>query len=140
MAKTFMPELDPDQRRRLLQDNNDGFEETTYYKDLSQDDLDIKRESLSTNLIQLSTWEDELQVVKDQYKSLMKPVKNSNTELLDQIKTKKEKVVGTIYHIADHENGVMETFDESGEFISSRRLRPDERQLKAFPLRKASGE
>ncbi len=137
MSKTFMPELTPEERKRLLADNCDAQEQTTYYRELSPDDLDVKRESLSENLIHLSEWDDELQLAKDIFKSKAKPVKEDNKVLLSEIKTRKAMVTGTLFHVADHENGVMETFDENGEFVSSRRLRPDEKQLKAFPLKRA---
>jgi hypothetical protein len=137
MSKTFMPELPPAERKTLLQDNADNIEQTEYYKDLSPEELDIKRESLTENLIQLSEWEDELQEVKETYKGKMKPKKEQNGILLTQIKTRKELVSGTLYHIADHENSVMETYDENGEFVSSRRLKPSEKQQRLFPVKKA---
>lgn len=132
-----MPELAPEERKRLLVDNCDDHEQTTYYRELSPEDLDVKRETLSENLIHLSEWDDELQLAKDIFKSKAKPIKEENKTLLTEIKTRKEMVSGTLFHVADHEQGVMETFDENGEFVSSRRLRPDEKQLKAFPLKKA---
>lgn len=137
MSKDFMPELPITERIRLLRDNNDGFEETTYMKSLSQDDLDIKRERLSDNLIFIDQADEELQTAKDHHKIKTKPVKADNKKLISEIRTRKEEVIGTLYHVADQENGIMETFDENGGFVSSRRLRPEEKQLKAFPLSKA---
>ncbi|HYE53699.1 MAG TPA: hypothetical protein VD996_02610 [Chitinophagaceae bacterium] len=138
--KAFMPELDPDLRLQALKDNCDSKEETEYYKDLTQADLDIKMEALSRNLIFLSEREDELQAIKDEFKMRMAGPKQENKELLQQIKTRKEKVIGTLYHLANLDEGIMETYDERGEFVSSRRLRPGERQSKLFPLRKAANE
>lgn len=138
--KTFMPDLPPDQRLQLLKDNCDDREETTYYKDLSQDDLDIKRESLSDNLVKLSEWEDELTDIKKEHKVKSDPLKVQNKILLTEIKTRKQEVTGVLYHIADHEQVIMETYDEQGEFVSSRRLRPNEKQPKLFPVsRTANG-
>lgn len=138
--KTFMPEMDPAQRLQLLKDNCDSREETTYYKDLTPDMLDIKRESLSENLIKLAEWEDELNQVKDAHKIKSKPLKEENKGLLLEVKTRKQMIKGMLYNIADHEQGIMETYDEQGEFVSSRRLRPDERQQKMFPIKKAVNE
>lgn len=138
--KNFMPDLDPKQRLQLLKDNCDSQEETTYYKDLTQEDLDVKRESLSDNLIQLSEWEDDLNQVKEEHKVKSKPLKENNKTLLTEVKTRKQQITGMLYNIADHENGVMETFDETGEFVSSRRLRPNEKQQKLFPVSRAINE
>lgn len=135
-----MPEMDSKQRLQLLKDNCDSQEETTYYKELTQDDLDVKRETLSDNLVKLSEWEDELSEVKKEHKVKSDPLKTNNKVLLSEIKTRKQEVTGVLYHIADHENGIMETYDEQGEFVSSRRLRPDEKQQRLFPLNKASND
>lgn len=52
---------------------------------------------------------------------------------------RKATVTGTLYHIADHETGIMNTYDEQGEFISSRRMRPGERvQTKIFAVKSAN--
>lgn len=140
MSKTYMPDIVPDQRLELLRANCDSMEETKYYKELTPDELDIKREELTTNLIQLSEWEDELTGIKDDFKARMKPLKDVNNDLLGQVKTRKELCSGKLFHFADHTNGLMETFDERGEFVSSRRLRPEERQQKLFSVPKTANE
>lgn len=135
MKKDFMPELPPDQRLQALRDNCDDQEETTYYRDLTSEELDIKREQLTKNLIDISKEDDILDVAKTRYKSITKPLKEENGYLLEQVKTRKAEVTGTLFHMADQDAGVMETFNELGEFISSRRLKPTERQrrMKVIP-------
>lgn len=135
MKKDFMPELPPDQRLQALRDNCDEQEETTYYRDLTSDELDIKREHLTKNLIDISKEDDILDIAKTHYKAITKPLKEENGFLLEEIKTRKAEVTGTLFHMADHDAGVMETFNELGEFISSRRLKPNERQrrMKVIP-------
>ncbi len=140
MSKQFAPDARPDHRLQLLKDNCDKTEETKYYKDLSPEDLDIKRERMTSGMIQLSDWEEDLNTIKDSFKEKMDPVKRESKELLYQIKTRKELVEGTLYHIADQELSVMETYDENGDFVSSRRLRPEEKQQKLFSIPKASNE
>lgn len=135
MPKQFMPEERPDRRLQMLRDHADKTEETKYYKDLSQEELDIKRERLTDNLIKVSDLEDDLNVIKENFKEKMDPLKRETKELLGQVKTGKEQVEGTLFHIADHQNSVMETWDENGDFVSSRRLRPDEKQPKLFSVK-----
>ena len=139
--KSFMPEIsDLKQRLQLLRDNCDYQEETTYFKKLTQEDLDIKREQLSDNLIKLSTWEDELNLIKKEYKVKSDPLKVDNKKMITEIKIRKQQVTGVLYHIADHQNSIMETWDDRGEFVSSRRLRPEEKSKLPFPLTKAINE
>lgn len=130
--KAFMPDLEAKQRLQLLKDNCDSAEETTYYRELQNDELDVKRESLSDNLVKLSEHEDVLDDAKAVYKEKATPLKLSNKQLLEEIKTRKQKVTGMLYNIADHTAGIMETYDENGDFVSSRRLRPEEKQGKLF--------
>lgn len=138
MSKQFMPDLPPEERLRLLKDNCDSVEETKYYRDLTPEELDVKRETFVDNSIKVSTLEDELSAYKESYKSQMKPLKDENKILQTQIKMRKEQKEGSLFNIADHENGIMETYDETGEFVSSRRLRPDEKQPKLFPVKKSA--
>lgn len=137
MPKDFMPEIaDPVHRLQLLRDNCDDSEETTYYKELSNDELDIKREELTQNLITIGQEDDLLDEARKKNKIVTKPLKDSNKHLLSEIRTRKSEVIGTIFHIADHDNGVMESFNELGEFVSSRRLKPEEKQKKLFNVPK----
>lgn len=135
-----MPDVTPEQRLQMLKDHCDSMEETKYFKDLTPEELDVKRETFVDNSIALSTLEDELTAYKESYKNQMKPLKDTNKALQTEIKMRKENVEGVLFHIADQAAGIMETYDEKGEFVSSRRLRPDEKQTKLFPLSKASNE
>lgn len=137
MAKQFYPELSPAERLVLLRDNADKSETTTYFKTLTQDELDERRESLAENSIKLSELEDSKKLTSDRFKAQMDPLKAANKILLGEIKTKQAEVEGELFHIADHDAGIMETYDANGDLHSSRRLKPDEKQQKLFPVRKA---
>lgn len=134
--KTFMPDMDPKQRQQLLIDNCDSHEETTYMRDLDQDEVTDRMAVLSKNLIDISRQDDILDEHKEAHKGVTKPLKTENSTLLEEIKNRKTEVTGTLFNIADQEQGVMETYDQTGEFISSRRLRPNERQLKLTAVQK----
>lgn len=126
--KQFMSECSPKERLMLLQENASKVEQTTYQKNLSADDLAARREDLADNCIKLNQFEDELKELKDGFKVKMDPLKNTNKVLLTEIKTKQSTIDGTLFHLANHEDGVMEIYDADGYFVSSRRLRPEEKQ------------
>ena len=132
MSKTMFADVPPEDRLRLLIDNCDSREETNYMKDLGQEELDVKRETLTANYIQINDFDEELTAIKAGFKEKTEPLKLQNKSLLTQIKTRKEEVKGIIFNFADHEGGMMNTYDEQGELISSRRLRPEEKQAKLF--------
>lgn len=135
--KQFMPGTDPKERLQIMQENSAKVEQTTYQKQLNEDELSERRECLADNCIKLNNLEDELKEVKDKFKADMDPLKAKNKTLLTEIKTKQSTVDGILYHMADYENGMMETYDEEGLLISSRRLRPDEKQGRMFVMAKA---
>lgn len=139
--KTFMPDLPVDQRLSILRDNCDHHEETTYMRDLDQDEVNERMGSLSKNLIAISKADDILDVHKEEHKSVTKPLKLQNASLLEEIKNRKTEVEGTLFYMADHDQGIMEIYDDKGEFQYSRRLKPDEKQARLFTVTKAaSGE
>lgn len=130
MSKNFLPDYSDADRLQILKDSSDHIEETTYYRDLSEHDIDVKNESFVANSIEMSKHDAELSKAKLIHKTNTKPLAAINAVLLEEISTRKEMASGLLFGIADHELGVMNTFDEKGEFISSRRLRPDERQTR----------
>lgn len=141
MQKIFMPDATLEERLNILRNNADKVEQTDYEKELTEEELIAKREQFVDNSIDVSKLEDELAEKKKEYKNKIEPIKLINRSLQREIKTKKKEVAGFLYYMADHVNGMMETFDETGELVSSRRLRPDEKQVRMqVVLPKASNE
>lgn len=139
MAKKFIDgDYSPEQIKSMLAQHCEHSEETKYYVDLSEQDLVEKHQELSKNLINLYEHEDELNKIKAEYKIIMKPMIVKQKELLEAIAVKKELIEGTLYHIPNQVEGMMETFTAAGELYSSRRLRPDERQARLFIDRDAA--
>lgn len=137
----MFPELSPPERLRAMRDNADKVEETQYYVPLTQDQLDSKREALTDNLIKVSQLEDELNNIKDGFKLQIDPMKKANKTLLVEVKTRQELKQGQLFHFANHVDSMMETYDELGQLISSRRLRPDENQTTILhQIRPAAGQ
>jgi len=138
MQKTLMDEVPEHMRLQALTDSADSIETTTYYKPLTQDELDGKRELYFDNQIKLSGFSEELADIKAGFKDKMKPLQQENTILLTEVKTKQSEINGTLYHLANHDTGFMETYNENAELISTRRLRPTEKQKTVFQITKAS--
>lgn len=136
--KQFMPDVSPKERLMLLQENAAKVEQTTYQKALTPDELAARREDLADDCIKLNQFEDELKEVKDDYKLKMDPLKTANKTRLLEIKTKQSTTDGTLYHVANHQESIMETYDSEGLFVSSRRLRPEEKQGTIFSLGKTA--
>lgn len=125
----FMPELH-DQRDRVqaLQESAAKIEQKEYYTPLTQGDLDLKREQFTDNSIWLGNEKAKMKELVDTHKENIKPKAEENMQLLQEITTKQSKKEGIIYHVPDYDNGIMVTYDEEGEFVESRRLRPEEKK------------
>lgn len=136
--KQFMPELSKKERLQILQEQSAKVEETSYQKALTEDELNLRREDLADNCIELNAKEDELKEIKEQFKNEMDPLKQKNKKLLTEIKTKQTTCNGRLFHMANYDEGMMETYDDEGLLISSRRLRPEEKQGNVFSLSKTA--
>jgi hypothetical protein len=136
--RQFMPEATQKERLMILQENAAKVEQTAYQKNLSPDELAARREDLADNCIKLNALDDELKEIKDDFKLKIDPLKAKNKTLLTEIKTKQTTIDGTLFHMANHEEGMMETYDQDGLLIGSRRLRPEEKQGTIFSLGKTA--
>ena len=61
MSKNFLPGYSDAERLQVLIDTADQIEHTTYYRDLTDDDLVVKRESYVLNSIRSEEHTSELQ-------------------------------------------------------------------------------
>lgn len=124
-------------RVNILKENcvNEDFTPSTYLKDLTPEELDIKRETLHASLSKMFRLQEEAKEIAADFKARIKPLSEECHILVEQVDTGKEEITGMLFDFPDHENSVMNTYDEKGEFVSSRRLTPKEKQLRAsFPL------
>lgn len=128
----FADIANPQERLRLLRDNCETSEETRYIKPLTQEELDQRSESIAITCIEIYKLESELKEVKDEYKDKIDPLKLENKQLCNEFHSRQAEIVGRIFHFADHESGMMNTYDETGEFVSARRLKPEEKQARLF--------
>ncbi len=138
--KQFMPELTAKERLMILQENAAKVEQTTYHKALTEEERGIKKDILTENSIKLFDLEEEKKEAVKLWKDKIDPLKKENSLLLSEIRTGQTKVDGTLFHLANHDDGMMETYDNDGYLISSRRLRPEEKQATIFSLSKTANQ
>lgn len=129
----FMPDATAAERLQALRNHADKIEENaSWERDLTDEELDAKRETFVDNSISVSKLEDELNAYKKAYKGKIEPIKIVNKGLQFEIKTKRVINKGTLFHLANQESGYMESYNEKGELIGKRRLRPEEKQTRLY--------
>lgn len=139
MQKQFMPEATLEERLRILRDNHDSSVET-YYKQLTQDEIDSRQHDLSHNSIKKFKLDEELKGIKADFKKQTDKLVEKNLELMREIDTGQAEVSGELFFVPDYDERLMITYDEKGEFVSSRRLRPEEQQQRLSFLKPAAND
>lgn len=134
MDKDVFKNMSPKDRADNLQAMAYSTEETKYFKALTQEELDLKRETLTDNEIKLSRLEIEKKNFVADIKKKVDPIIKEKSSLISAIETRHEEIEGVLYHVDDQDEGLMYSFDANGEFISSRRLKPDERLGSMFNI------
>ncbi|ROI05486.1 hypothetical protein EGI16_03615 [Chryseobacterium sp. G0240] len=134
MDKDVFKNMSPKDRADNLQAMAHSTEETKYFKALTQEELDLKRETLTDNEIKLSRLEIEKKNFVADIKKKVDPIIKEKSSLISAIETRHEEIEGVLYHVDDQDEGLMYSFDANGEFISSRRLKPDERLGSMFNI------
>ena len=133
-VQTYMPHLPADERKWMLRENAVKIEQGSYYKPLAEDEKAANKDKLSENMQSVEDLEEQKKAFMDELNANLKSIKTANKSLLYQLRTGQKQCTGEQYMIPDHESGMMHIYDEDGELISSRRLRPDERQARIFPI------
>jgi hypothetical protein len=123
-----MPEATEQDRLIILKQNADSFEETTYQKPLTEEEKTLRREILTENSIKLFDLEEEKKEATLEFKAKIDPLKKDNNKLLNEIRTGQVPTTGTLYHFANHDENMMDVYDDKGYLVEARRLRPHERQ------------
>ncbi|PIF44330.1 hypothetical protein CLU96_1274 [Chryseobacterium sp. 52] len=134
MDKNIFKNMSPRDRADNMQAMAHSTEETSYFKALTQEELDLKRETLTDNEIKLSRLEIEKKNFVAGIKKKVDPIIKEKSSLISAIETRHEEIEGILFHVDDQEDGLMYSFDADGEFISSRRLKPDERLGSMFNI------
>lgn len=122
------------ERIQVLKEQHDSAEQTTYYRPLSEEELVEKRETYFSNEEKRITLDEEMKVARAAHKKEVTIIREENRTYMQEIRTKQEQRKGTLFNMANHETGYMETYNEQGEFISSRKLRPTEKQTNVFSM------
>ena len=131
----FRADLPREERIGILQTNAEHIEQGEYWVPLEGEDLDGKREAFANISITVNQLEREKKDFMEDFKARLKEPKEKQEALLEEIDQRQERRNGKLYHMINYEASTMDSYDEDGWLIGSRRLRPDEkRSSKIFNL------
>lgn len=132
--------LSQNERLTALQENADTKYSKTVVRNFSEDELTEMKNELSDVDINMNDAEIEKKEITKEVTGRINVFKSTRTTLLRNLKNKYFENDETVYDIADHDGGMMETYDHNGVMIGSRRLTPKEKQTKLITLNKVSNE
>lgn len=140
MENIIFPDASPRERKQLLEDNCDSKEKKTYSREFTPQRLEAMKDDLSQTVIKISDLETEKKAVVDEFKGKLKPLKEDQTRLTENIKRRAEYVTEDCYKMIDHEASMVGFYNAEGKLIESRPIRPEEKQTTIFTRSLGSNE
>lgn len=129
-----MPHLHAGQRKEYLENSADSVEDLSYTKPFMPDEIRVFKDELSTAMILFDQLDEELDKIKDEYKSKMKPLKDETKILLTNIRNKASFITAKCYKfIEGNEAGY---YNADGELVYQRPLLPGESQKTIFSIKR----
>jgi len=135
---TEVKELPKQLREEFLRNHCTNVSVGQYFKRFDDEDLSQQEKELANKSIELSILEDQFDEVKNEWKAKVKEKKEEWKNALTLLKQNGEWLNGEQFMFADQKRGVMEFYDKNGDFVSSRRLLPEEKQMSIFDTDKFS--
>lgn len=122
--------------KHLLRDNCDAIEKVGYTRTFSPDELTDRKEQLADTSIKINDIEEEFKEVKTDFKERLKPLEETKSKLLTELKNKSEYVTEDCYKFIDHDSRMVGFYNTEGELVSSRQIMSKELQKNIFhPLK-----
>jgi hypothetical protein len=127
--KEHLITMTPAERKEFLNNNAHSITEGQYFRKFDDEDLQQTREDYTSKSIELHRLVEEFKAIREEFKRKIKAMSEEHSTIMSTLMQSGEWLNGKQYGFDDQIRGVMEFYDESGQFISSRRLLPNERQL-----------
>lgn len=124
-----LKDLSPIERHSILEGDNAGIEEGLYVKPLTDQETSIMQSEMVAVMIQRSLLEAEFDQVKKDYKDKIELLKEQINEALGNLKNRTQEVTGRLYKMIDYDNKAVHFVDPEGNVVSSRMMKPEERQF-----------
>ena len=118
------------ERVQALSDNAERSEDFNYFREFEPEELDLLKDQYFQDASEMQTYEDMLAAAKSEFKMNATPVKDRMKEAFTGIKNRGRVVTERVFLLADHHAQMMEYYNEAGDMIHSRRLLPEEKQLR----------
>ncbi len=117
------------EREDFLETHAVNIQEGQYFKPFDDEDKTQVQADFMLKNIETQRVKDELEQVKAEYKLKLKGLNDATKKLMKDTMQNGEWLNGKQFGFDDQKAGTMTYYDADGNFINSRRLTPNERQL-----------
>ena len=117
------------EREKFLEIHATDIKEGQYFRRFDDEDIDQIQEEFMMKSIELKRKQEEFDEIKARYKAQLKVLEDQKSMMMSQIMQSGEWLDGKIFGFDDQVKGTMTYLNKQGDFIESRRLLPNERQL-----------
>lgn len=124
-----------EKRAQMLSDNAESIEEIGYMKSFTEEEILSMKDDLAEVSIDINEIEIEKKDIAAEFKHRLEPLTDQKKDILTKIKNKAEFVKEECYKFIDYDDQMVTYYNRLGQVVESRRMRPDEKQLKIFTLK-----
>jgi len=136
MEKQLLIDTPLNQRAEILRDScYKVLQGETYTRRLSEEEVVERKTKLFERVAKIQALQEELKEIKKDYSDRLKELDGDKTILVQEIKFESESKTGNLYAIDDQDSGMMALYDETGSLVSSRPLKPEERQTSMLTIK-----
>jgi len=136
MDQNLAQDVPENRRREYLKDSCEKVEKIGYLKKYTFDQLTMKKSDLAEKSIELNGIDHERKEAMDSFKERQKPLREEISSLLTNIRLRGEEVDQECYLFFDEPTKTAGYYNDSGELIYTRPMRPEEFQKSIFSLEK----
>ena len=129
MEKFILPDESPEARLRYLQDSADEVVNDKYFKKMNGEELTEKKSEFTANNLKLKKIEAEKKEIMDEYKERMKPLKDEDQRLANEINTGFVEYEGKLFKFIDDKTRMVYFYDVNGELVSNKTRPADTDEL-----------
>lgn len=124
---------------RELEDNSDEVVYKEYEKHLTQDDREEITESLVESIQKVETLSEELKQINKEKKAVISEHKLKTKDEARMLRQGYKFESGKVFIVRDQQAGMAYEYNDKGELIVERKLKPKERQTTIKKLNSLNG-
>jgi len=138
--KTIIAQQSEEDVRAFLEANADFIKEDELYtRRLTDEELTQLKDELAEASVKLAILEAKKKDFLEQMKEETNPLQGRNKVIIGSLRTKVEEVEGIVFEFKNLDDGTVEQFDKNGQYLGSRRMRPDEDDGRIAIMRSRTG-